>query len=381
MNILFFSYGFGSPTTTFIRNETEFLAKKFKLLYICTELSTYYPTPNYIQLIPYQRTSFFRKIMNLLWKYDILCDFKNKDFSAKIAQAVRSFNPNIIHCHFGFEALTLLDNLENLDNHKIIIHFNGYDASMMMSKKSYLRKLHYYLTKKNVYTISCNQYFLDQFKYKYGIKVAHEFNLKYGVNIDSTFIPNHNIIPNELPVFIQVASLSEKKGHEYTLHAFKKFIEITNIKKAKLYIIGNGYREAFLKKLVSELEIGENVYFLGTQTPEQVSEIFKRVNVFLHHSITDRYGDMEGIPVAIMEAMSMELPIVSTYHSGIPELVEDGVNGYLVREKDVDTYALKMADALKMGRLPINRIKIINEFNLKDHNDKLHKIYQKIISE
>lgn len=380
MKILYFSYGFGSPTTTFIRNETEYFVEKSPIVYLCTELSTFYPTPKYVQLIPFLNSSVFRKMMNFLWKYDIVCNFKNIDFSKKINDVINRFKPDIIHCHFGFEALSLLDNLENFKDHKIIIHFNGYDASMMMRKKSYVKRLQYYLSQKNVYTISCNQYFLDEFKNNYNIKVAHEFNLKYGVNVDSTFIPNQHKSQNEMPVFIQVASLSEKKGHEYTLRAFKKFIQTTNYKTAKLYFVGNGYQETLLRNLVIELGIKDNVYFLGTQTPAKVSDLFKEVDVFLHHSITDTYGDMEGIPVAIMEAMSMELPIVSTYHSGIPELVQDGVNGYLVQEKDIDTYAQKMADALKMGRLPINRERIIKEFNLKNHNDKLKLIYQQIIS-
>lgn len=379
MRVLYFSYGFGSPTTTFIRNETEFFSESFPILYLCTELSTFYPTPKYVKLIPFLKSSFYRKVMDFLWRYDFACNFKNKNFSKKINEIINTFKPDIIHCHFGFEALSLLDNLNNLNNHKIIVHFNGYDASMMMRKKTYVKRLQYYLSKKNIYTISCNQYFLDEFKNKYSIKVAHEFNLKYGVNVDSTFIPSRVNNKNEFPVFIQVSSLSEKKGHEYTLRAFKKFIETTN-KAAKLYLVGNGYQETFLRNLVIELGIINNVHFMGTKTPAQVSELYKEVDVFLHHSITDKYGDMEGIPVSIMEAMSMELPIVSTYHSGIPELVINGVNGFLVKEKDTEEYALKMADALKMGRLSINRERIINEFNLKNHNDKLKIIYQKIVS-
>lgn len=380
MKILYFSFGFGFPTTTFIRNETEFFSKTHNILYLCNQVSDFYPTPDYVKIIPYFKTGLYRKIMSFLWKYDIMCDFKNKRFSNEINKTINYFNPDIIHCHFGFEALHLLDNLDNFKEKKVIIHFNGYDASMMMRKKSYVKRLQFYLSLKNVYTISCNQYFLDEFKNKYRIKIAHEFNLKYGVNIDNTFTLNHNNTKNQIPVFVQVASLSEKKGHEFTFRAFKKFIEATGLSLSKLLIIGNGYKESFLKDLVVELDIKNNVHFLGTQKPTTVSEIFKGADVFLHHSITDKYGDMEGIPVAIMEAMSMELPVVSTNHSGIPELVENNVNGFLVEEKDVDSYALKMLDAFKMGKLPINRSKILNEFNLKKHNENLESIYQIILS-
>ena len=51
-------------------------------------------------------------------------------------------------------------------------------------------------------------------------------------------------------------------------------------------------------------------------------------------SQTAEDGDMEGVPVALMEAMARGIPVISTWHSGIPELVEDGRNGWLIKEKD-----------------------------------------------
>ena len=59
--------------------------------------------------------------------------------------------------------------------------------------------------------------------------------------------------------------------------------------------------------------------------------------MFVHHSITPQNGDEEGIPTSIMEAMLMKLPILTTYHAGIPELVKHGENGLLCKEKDVNT--------------------------------------------
>jgi glycosyltransferase involved in cell wall biosynthesis len=60
----------------------------------------------------------------------------------------------------------------------------------------------------------------------------------------------------------------------------------------------------------------------------------QEANVFVQHSVTASDGDTEGLPVAILEAMASGLPVVSTWHSGIPEAVEDGVTGFLVAEGD-----------------------------------------------
>ena len=107
----------------------------------------------------------------------------------------------------------------------------------------------------------------------------------------------------------------------------------------------------------------------------------KQADVFVHHSITSSNGDQEGIPTALMEAMAMELPVISTIHSGIPELVQNGVNGYLVQEKDINTYAKKMSEALKLGKLLKNREIINADFELTKHNEQLVQLYQKLVKQ
>ena len=90
-------------------------------------------------------------------------------------------------------------------------------------------------------------------------------------------------------------------------------------------------------------------------------------------------GDEEGIPNAIMEAMAMKLPILSTFHAGIPELVEHGVNGLLCEEKDIDSLATQMLEIQSWGKLDKNRQKIIDEFNYESHNKKLLEFYNQVI--
>jgi colanic acid/amylovoran biosynthesis glycosyltransferase len=74
---------------------------------------------------------------------------------------------------------------------------------------------------------------------------------------------------------------------------------------------------------------------VGAQKQHRVIEILESSHIFMLPSVTAANGDQEGLPVALMEAMAMGLPVLSTLHSGIPELVEDGLSGLLVPEKDV----------------------------------------------
>ena len=82
-----------------------------------------------------------------------------------------------------------------------------------------------------------------------------------------------------------------------------------------------------------------------------------------------------------MEAMAMELPVISTYHSGIPELVEDGVNGYLVPERDIDQYAEKLQQILQWDYASKNREKVIELFEKEKHCQLLQQFYRNVIIE
>ncbi len=376
MNVLYYSHSFGSPTTTFIRNETEYFNKTIYIKYLCTEVYCGETQPSYVNVIPFEENLISKKIRWLLWRYDMSCSFKNRKYSSKINSFIKKFKPDVIHCHFGYEALMLLDNLKSIENYKIIMHFHGYDASVMIRKKSYCKKLNFYLSLKNIFTISVNNYFLNVFKNNLKINVANPIVLKCGIDTNTFFNSNIVHLKTAQKRFIQVSSLVEKKGHIYTIKAFKLFKDANKDLNVKLTFTGEGDRKNELLGLVKELGLESDIEFVGTLKPNQVSEALRSADVFLHHSVTGTFGDMEGIPTSIMEAMAMELPIVSTFHSGIPELIENGVNGYLVNEMDIINYAERMKESLNMGFLSINKRKILEEYNLVLHNHKLFEIYK-----
>ena len=87
------------------------------------------------------------------------------------------------------------------------------------------------------------------------------------------------------------------------------------------------------------LDIAERVRFLGAQPHDEVKALLRRAHVFVLPSVTPSDGDMEGVPVALMESMACGLIVVSSRHSGIPELIEDRVEGFLSDEHDVEALA------------------------------------------
>ncbi len=188
--------------------------------------------------------------------------------------------------------------------------------------------------------------------------------------------------PNEKIKIVSIARLTEKKGLEYGIKAVAHLKKINpNI---EYLIVGDGPLRPQLKQLVIDLDVRDCVKLMGWQEQQEVVKTLKNSTIFMAPSITASNGDKEGIPVVLMEAMAMGMPVISTNHSGIPELVENGRSGFLVPEKDVDALFKKLKYVIEhphmwsdMGRH--GRKKVEAEYNINVLNDKLVECFQSLI--
>jgi colanic acid/amylovoran biosynthesis glycosyltransferase len=138
-------------------------------------------------------------------------------------------------------------------------------------------------------------------------------------------------------MMIAVARLVEKKGIEYAIRAFAQIADKHAL--VTFGIVGDGPLRARLEAVAADLGIAGRVNFLGWRTPEEVRELLANAHILIAPSVTSADGDMEGIPVSIMEAMAQGMPVITTRHSGIPELVETGKSGLVVSERNTDELA------------------------------------------
>jgi colanic acid/amylovoran biosynthesis glycosyltransferase len=136
---------------------------------------------------------------------------------------------------------------------------------------------------------------------------------------------------------LTVGRLVEKKGIEFGLRAVARLIQ--EYPKLDYTIIGEGPERDSLTTLVRELGIGNHVNFVGAKTRETVAAMMRNAHILLAPSVSARSGDEEGIPLVLMEALASGLPVVSTAHAGIPELVTHGVSGLLAPERDPEALA------------------------------------------
>lgn len=163
--------------------------------------------------------------------------------------------------------------------------------------------------------------------------------IRMGIKVDE-----FNYTPRELSYerlrVISVCRLTEKKGLNYAIQA----CDILNKSgyDFNYTIIGYGDLQDSLQELINKLNLEKKVKIVGFQPQSVVKTMLMESDIFLLPSITASNGDMEGIPVALMEAMAIGLPVISTYHSGIPELIDDDFSGWLCPERDF----LKIAEIL-----------------------------------
>lgn len=175
-------------------------------------------------------------------------------------------------------------------------------------------------------------YFADK------IKVIH-----CGIDTDH-FVPQDRRHSDTLTLLC-VGRFVQKKGHEFLLKAFRKVVDV--LPDTRLRLIGEGNLKPAMTALCMKLGLEDTVTFLGNLPSEIVAEEMKRADIFVLHSVTADNGDREGIPVSLMEASASGLPVISTHHSGIPELVIENRTGFLANERDIDQLA---AHILRLGK-------------------------------
>ena len=286
---------------------------------------------------------------------------------------------DIVHCHFGTlgKIFCFLKDIFKNDI-KLITSFHGFDISTIVKRYG----VTYYsdLFNKADLFLPISNYW--KFKLiNLGCPSEKIMVHRMGININKfSFFPRKKDA-NTIKV-LSVCRLVEKKGIEYAIKAINlvkhRFSDINYL------IVGDGPLKNNLQRLVMNLNLSDKVIFLGPKTSDEVQRLMQESHIFLLPSVTSQSGDMEGIPVVLMEALATGLPVISTRHSGIPELIIDGESGFLVPEKNVEAIAEKLEYLImhpeiwpEMGRK--GRELVEQNFDIKKLNQNLINIYYSLL--
>jgi colanic acid/amylovoran biosynthesis glycosyltransferase len=236
---------------------------------------------------------------------------------------------SLFHVNFGHFAVDMQYIARRLSI-PMTAYFLGVDASACLKDTEYRRKL----KKASFAAVFANSQDMKKRLVPF-LPTGTKCRVTYcGIPLERFPFKLRQSVPED-PIFLQVSRLDYKKGVHITLRSFSRYLQI--YPTARLIIAGDGPLKSDLQRLASSLEIEKSVNFLGYIGYKEYFELLRAADVFIQPSITAPDGDMEGLPTAICEAMASGLPVISTWHSGIPEVIEDGENGFLAKENDIDS--------------------------------------------
>ncbi|WP_413200160.1 glycosyltransferase [Nostoc piscinale] len=271
--------------------------------------------------------------------------FKFSGFAPKLYQELKQINPLLINAQFGLSGVLALPLARTL-NIPLLVHFRGADATVKEEYARYASVNHWiYYRRREILKREANLFlavsnFIKTKLIEQGFPEEKVITHYDGIDIKK-FQPDFSI-PRE-PIVLFVGRLTEKKGCEYLIKSMARVQSV--LPQTKLLIIGDGNLRSELEALAAKLLT--SYQFLGVQPPDIVKTWMNRAQVLAAPSVTAAHGDSEGLPTVVVEAQAMALPVVSTFHAGIPEAVINGETGFLVAERDVDALAEYILTLLK----------------------------------
>ena len=325
------------------------------------------------------KKSFWFKILPFLpyhYAFKIIQKHREENTANEVLKRyLRANKINLVLAEYGTTGVELYQACNEI-NVPLVVHFHGFDASR------------YDVLKRN------EQTYKEMFQAAAKVIVVSE---RMMADIEKMGCPPEKLALNpygpqesfgfrepnyESNNILSVGRFTEKKAPYLTILAFYEAWK--KQPSLQLKMVGEGSLLSMCKSLATSLGLENNIHFLGAQQHEKVSQFMSESFLFVQHSIIAENGDSEGTPVAILEASASGLPIVSTYHAGIPDVVLHENTGYLVQEQDVEgmaLYIIKVAEnrdeAKKMGQA--GRLRVQENFKLERHIKALNQIFIKTV--
>ncbi len=212
---------------------------------------------------------------------------------------------------------------------------------------------------------------------RFGAALAAKVRVvRCGVDTDRFQPPARPAPPHPFTI-VCVGRLEPKKGQAVLIDACRHLA--ASSLDFRCLIVGDGPERPRLEAAVAAAGLDGPITFAGRLTTDAVRDLLARADAMALPSVRLPSGKQEGIPVALMEAMAMGLPVVASRLSGIPELVEDGVTGLTVPERDPAALAAALqqlhADPDRARRLGAGgRARVLEAFDLHQNAAALYAL-------
>ena len=293
----------------------------------------------------------------------------------------------LLHSHFGNRGYFDLALKQKLKIPQVTT-FYGHDVSLLPQEERWRKRFKVFFEQGDLILAEGN--YMKKTLLEMGcpdskVRVQH-----LGIDCEKIpFIPRKMVDGQKVKILI-AGTFREKKGITYALEAFARLVpKYKNIEVTLIGDAGRSQREINYKNeittIIDSRNIVDKVNYLGFLPYPAFIEEAKNNHIFLSPSIHPSDGETEGgAPVALIEMSAYGMPIVSTFHCDIPEVVIDGESGFLVKEKDTNGLAERLEHLIthpelweSMGRT--GRKHIEEEFNIVTQTAKLETFYDSLL--
>jgi glycosyltransferase involved in cell wall biosynthesis len=296
---------------------------------------------------------------------------KTISFWLKSTLIINEISPDIVHAQgIGVGVVGLF--VKNISRKPYVVWCQGSDVYTSWKFKKLITKLVLY---NSAALISLT------------LDMSKEIRRLY--DIDSYIIPNgielkkikrtseaSNIQSKKGFIVLFVGTLRPIKGVKYLIESMKIIIQSNT--EVKLYILGDGEEREKLELLCKQLELSSAIYFKGKVSNAEAIDYMRSADILVLPSLS------EGFPLVLLEAMASGLPVVSTRIRGIPEIVVENENGFLVEPANTEELAQKILLLLNDKNIR-NKIMLNNIMKAEDYSwdlvvKKLEEVYKKAIT-
>ncbi len=301
-----------------------------------------FPFPD-LELIPQPRMNLFRHGWLKLVKREPPIVYRGE--YQMLASLLERRGADLMHIYFGHTGVHLLPFIQEW-NKPCVVSFHGADVASKPEISDYDRKLRA-LFQAVPLVFARSQSLADRL-------------VQLGCPPEKLRINRSGVPLNEFPLvqrdpprkgnwkLLQACRLIPKKGVSTSIRAFA--ILQREFPNAELFLAGKGPLQPKLEALIAQLGVSEKVHFCGFLSQKDLFKLYANTHLFLHPSETELDQNQEGVPNSVLEAMSTGLAVVATRHGGIPEAVQHGRTGLLVKEGDFVSLADSVAAILRSAQ-------------------------------
>ena len=300
----------------------------------------------------------------------------------RISAALEEIKPDMIHAHFGPAGVHVAPVAQQFGI-PLAVSFHGQEVTRL-AREEFWQTKYRELWPAAAAISGVSEHICGRLR-ELGAPADKLFRISNGVNLETfTYQNPAERFDGRNVECLFVGRLVEKKGPLLLVMAFE--IAKQRLGAAVnliLHVIGDGPLRPALEVYCKQNGLEDSVHIHGPKNHLEVAAMMHRVHIYVQHSVTAADGDQEGQPVALIEAAASGLPIISTEHSGIPEIVLNEKTGFLVKEMDIERMGERLAFLTsqptaweEMGRL--GREHVETNMRIDTQASRWLHLYQKV---